>query len=343
MDVFAGDRQMREKVRVKGSLSIPPAGRILVDLPHGLGDQIMCFPLFVSLKKKFPSAEISVFTLNGGSASLLKKNPYISDVTTVPFTFSLIGLVRFFLTRYLGIRRFFRKRRFDCVIVVHRNLFRTILYKLLPVTSLVYNQENVHKTQECRNILDTLGIPLVCDYTLSLPGDDSFLAQSGLSPKGYILLDLYAQHIERDPRQWHGFDALIDILVREGFIVVTAGINWDHTKDPRVVDLVNDTSFDQLLALVKGAKLVVAHDSGIFHFSYSLKTPVIGLYGPVNPADRLPWDSGQKICALYNRQYCSPCIKNKVDIPCINPDRYACMRSITSDEVMAQIRVLLSD
>jgi ADP-heptose:LPS heptosyltransferase len=332
-----------DKVKVCGDISIPSDGKILVDLPQGLGDQIMCFPLFVSLKKVYPSIEITAFTLNGGSAELLKKNSRIHSVMTIPFVFSLSGLMSFFIHRYPEVRRFFIENCFSCVIVVHKNLFRTILYRLLPVRCLVYNLENIHKTRECANILDVLGVPLVCDYSLDTLGDESILEKNGLKKKGYILLDLYAQHLERDPRQWPGFGGLIDLLNNKGFTVAAVGINRAHSRDPRVVDFVNRTSFSELLGLIRNAKLVVAHDSGIFHFSYSLGTQVIGLYGPVDPKDRVPCGENKLVHTIYYRQNCSPCIKNRVDIECVNADRGACMNSITPDEVMAAIETILSN
>lgn len=332
---------MSAKMKVKGTPSIPAKGRVLIDLPQGLGDQIMCFPLIASLKAAYPGLEITVFTLNGGSGNLLKKNPFIHDFLSVPFVFTPAGVIGFFVKRYPVLRRFFKKKNFDCVIVVHRNLFRSVLYSLLPVRSLVYNLENVHKTQECANVLAVLNVPLICDYSLDTAGDEAVLAKAGLEKKGYVLLDLYAQHTDRDPRQWNGFGALIDLLTAEGYRVAGAGINRAHVKDPRIADLVNGTSFDELLALVRNAKLVVSHDSGMFHFSYSLGTPVVGLYGPVDPADRMPWNAALPVRAIYHRQSCSPCIRNKVDIPCANGGSYICMRSITPDEVMKEIRSIL--
>jgi lipopolysaccharide heptosyltransferase I len=46
---------------------------------------------------------------------------------------------------------------------------------------------------------------------------------------------------------------------------------------------------DQFMALLRRAKLVVAGDSGPLHLAVALGTPVVGLYGPTDPARNGPY------------------------------------------------------
>lgn len=48
----------------------------------------------------------------------------------------------------------------------------------------------------------------------------------------------------------------------------------------------------QLIALLRGASLVVAGDTGPLHLASALGTPVVGLYGPTDPARNGPFSAG---------------------------------------------------
>lgn len=55
------------------------------------------------------------------------------------------------------------------------------------------------------------------------------------------------------------------------------------------------TSLADLMALVQRAAIVVAGDTGPVHLAAAAGTPVVGLYGPTNPARNGPW-SPEDIC-----------------------------------------------
>jgi ADP-heptose:LPS heptosyltransferase len=58
-----------------------------------------------------------------------------------------------------------------------------------------------------------------------------------------------------------------------------------------VQSLVNRVKSDELVALVAGCDLLVSIDSGPVHLAGAVGTPVVGLFGAVNPRFRLPPDS----------------------------------------------------
>lgn len=49
--------------------------------------------------------------------------------------------------------------------------------------------------------------------------------------------------------------------------------------------------FLQLIPLLKRARLLVGGDSGPFHLACALRTPVVGIFGPTDPARNGPWGS----------------------------------------------------
>ncbi len=315
--------------------------KIIIDLPYGLGDQIMCFPIFESIKKYNSNINITVLTTNLSAIILLKKNKNIDNIKAFSFKYTIGGMVKFFVSDFWEIRRFYKKENFDLYIVIHQNILRTLLLKLLPYKFAIENKEHTHKTKEVENILNYLQIPVIYNYFINIESDNDYLKKQNVENKKNILIDFYAQHLNKDPRQWPFFLKLIDKLKIEGYNVITVGINPTHESIAGIIDLVNKTSFDELLQLIKNAKLVIAMDTGIFHFSYSLNTPVIGLFGPIDPIDRIPFDKKLIVKTIYKNNLCSPCIKNKVDIKCLKKNSpYACMKGITVNEVYNEIKKL---
>ncbi len=64
------------------------------------------------------------------------------------------------------------------------------------------------------------------------------------------------------------------------------------------------TSLVDLMALVQRAAIVVAGDTGPVHLAAAAGTPVVGLYGPTNPARNGPW-SPEDICvSRFDRCAC---------------------------------------
>ena len=142
---------MPKKVIIQGRVNLNGFSSVLVDLPQGLGDQIMCFPIFASLKSEYPEIHLTALTLNKGSQALLMMNDTIDDVKAIPFTFSRFGLIRFFLKDFTGVYSYFRRSKFDCVIVVHHNILRALIYRIVPKKSIIYNMENIHKLEKDNN------------------------------------------------------------------------------------------------------------------------------------------------------------------------------------------------
>lgn len=328
----------------KKNLNLSSAKKILVELPFGLGDKIMGFPLFTSLKKFNPKIEITVLSPNASSTTLLKLNPFIDTVLEYRLPkFKLRHLATFSLLSAIKLRREIKRKDFDFLIILHPNHFRTFLAHFLPVQTVIMNIENIHKSFEAKNVLDTLNIPFIADYSISLQENNDILAKYSFKKKSYILIDRYAQHLKNDPRQWPYFDEFIEKLKKRGLPVVLVGQNPKHKSRFDVIDLVNKTSFEELFYLIKDSLLTISMDTGLFHFSYALNTPVIALFGPVNPKDRAPLDNNLKVETLYNAKDCSPCITNKVNISCANiKNPYCCMNEITVEMLMEKLDKMLS-
>lgn len=66
-------------------------------------------------------------------------------------------------------------------------------------------------------------------------------------------------------------------------------------------NLVGETSLKDLLAILQGAKLVIAPDTGPAHMATTVDTPVIGLYAHSNPLRTGPYNSQDLVVSVYDK------------------------------------------
>lgn len=126
----------------------------------------------------------------------------------------------------------------------------------------------------------------------------------------------------------------------EGHVFLTG----NHSEAPAVAALVRaiDRSrahnvaglldLGQLGALVQGACLVIANNSGPVHIAAALGTPVVDLYALTNP-QHTPWMVESRV--LYRDVPCKYCYKS------ICPaGHHACLAQVSPDEVVAAARAI---
>jgi heptosyltransferase I len=81
------------------------------------------------------------------------------------------------------------------------------------------------------------------------------------------------------------------------------------------------TTLSDLIELLRAATLVVAGDTGPLHIAGAVRTPIVGIYGPTNPARNGPWDprdvtvSRFGVCVCHHKRRCRRPVACVVDIP----------------------------
>ena len=101
---------------------------------------------------------------------------------------------------------------------------------------------------------------------------------------------------------------------------------------PAAIDASNKTTLPQLVALLDGAALVVANDSGPMHIASALGRPLVTIFGPTNPVRTGP--HGRLDAVIRSEIACSPCYSRR----CAHT---SCMVELTPARVLAQARVAL--
>jgi ADP-heptose:LPS heptosyltransferase len=98
---------------------------------------------------------------------------------------------------------------------------------------------------------------------------------------------------------------------------------------------------EQIAALLKACDLLIAIDSGPIHIAGAVGTPVVGLFGAVDPEFRMPPDSpGKAVVGDVPCLYCN----HRIPIGhwkenCLNG--IACMEAITVDQVFSAVVEIL--
>ena len=91
-------------------------------------------------------------------------------------------------------------------------------------------------------------------------------------------------------------------------------------------------------ALLQQCATLVTNDTGPMHLAIAVKTPVVGLFGPIAASHRLPPGYGH-----IGLEHNAPCRAAR-QFGCVNErtsDQCACLRAITPDEVIEAARSLL--
>jgi lipopolysaccharide heptosyltransferase II len=95
--------------------------------------------------------------------------------------------------------------------------------------------------------------------------------------------------------------------------------------------LVGRMGLQELAAMLARAALMVSNDNGPMHMAAALRVPVIGLFGPSDPAVWGPWGDGHR--TFYKGLDCRACF---------HPDCFRgeqnCMKLIALDEVWEAVR-----
>jgi len=110
-----------------------------------------------------------------------------------------------------------------------------------------------------------------------------------------------------------------------------------------VQPLVNRVKPDELAALLASCQLLISVDSGPVHLAGAVGTPVVGLFGAVNPRFRLPPDSS--ISGLFSDV---PCLFCHHTTPCGHwqtgcPNEMRCMRELEVQPVFQAVKSVLSN
>jgi predicted lipopolysaccharide heptosyltransferase III len=339
-------------------MAVLAPGRILVVKLRYVGDVLLATPVLSRLREEFPKAHLAML-VNPGTEDVVRGHPALDDVLVVERG-NLAWQWRFV--------RDLRARRFDLVIDLTDSDRSAILSRLTgaPIR-LGYNSEGrwrgrfytriveadrfaMHQVRYHLAAMETLGLtgpPPV--PVLTIPSEARSAAVHLLRGVGIEdsrpLVCLHA-----GARWWfkswpaERFAALADLIQTEtsaqalflgGEQERSAGDKITEAMKSPFRSLIGRTDLPQLGAVLARAILMVSNDNGPMHMAAALRVPVIGLFGPSDPAVWGPWGEGHHV--FYKGLDCRACF---------HPDCFRgeqnCMRLITLEEVWEAVKQVLA-
>ncbi len=332
---------------------------ILIIKLGAIGDVVMALPLISAISASEPDAHIT-WVCGRIVEPILRLVPRINRIVTVDDNALLKG------NTIQRIREIFRLwlslagKEYDLTI----NAYRDKRYRLLtlPLKSRDYSDfMNTDRTgmiipgryhgYEFARLytgIDDSGIGDISYPELFLPAQSTVLQQFDLTSRYVVLAPGGASNFLNidDVRRWDitSYISLAKELLESGFQVILSGAKndlWisDYFTDLPVINLVAKTSLIDLLLLLRKSKFLVTHDTGILHLAKLTNTKTFGLFGPVNPLERV--GKSDNIDVIWGGEHlpCSPCYDGRKFAQCSNN---LCMKNILVEDVMNRVSASLN-
>lgn len=325
--------------------------RILIVKPSALGDIVHTLPILHLLRQRFADAKISWLVVPA-FASLLQGHRLLDQVLLFERrrfanlwrdASAAKGLASFAMS--------LRTEKFDLVIDL-QGLLRSgwigwqtrapvrvgFAYAREGATAFYTHVVNTptHEKHAVERYLDVAGAlgcgrgPVVFDFDVSDTSRSSVQQMLGEHRDYAVLLP----GTNWATKRWSAerFEQLIQPL-RERFGLTTVIAGGKDVQEMQrtwadALDLSGKTDLKQLVALIEGAKLVIANDSGPMHIAAALNRPLVTVFGPTNPVRTGPYQRMQSVARLDIA--CSPCYSRK----CLH---HSCMAWLTTEHLLSQI------
>ncbi len=321
--------------------SIDSYHRILIIKPGAMGDLLHLTPVLRGLKEQFPEAKVTVLVGSTASRELFRYNPNV-DGTIVYDRWNEHRTLRGLWT----LRQLLKQGRYDLVINFQRSNLKTWLLAsaAFPCRLLIYHKTRnrvIHAVEDHFKTVAPLRIPHdgpELEFYIGardMTWARSFLDDHGALGHTIVALNLGASNRIKcwSPRQFAG---VADRLADDGIRVLLIGGEMERDLADELqallrrpcLDLVGALSIGQLGAILASCHLLVSGDTGPLHLATAVKTPVVALFGAIDPERTGPVGDGHRVLR-HTEVACVPCNDRK----CRNAVYLECMEKITVDEV----------
>lgn len=321
--------------------------KILIIKIGAIGDIIMSLSMLKYLRDISP--EMKIYWVCGESVGSLIK--FIDDkVIIIPVSekklFNKNKLIS--ILELLKLQSRIALRKFDKIIIGYKD-FRYKLLTLLCITK----EKAIFSSKEylpVNGISHYIGYQKLAgnksQHSFSFPypvfNIEQVKMKYSLTNIPYIVLAPGgAKNYLRDDslRRWPitNYKGLILELNKLDYEVIIIGSSSDQWVEEQLngcnfKSYIGKLSLLETLELCSASEIVITHDSGPFHISILSGAPTLGLFGPVNPSERVP-PFNHKVYTLWGGKNlsCRPCYDGKNFAPCTNN---FCMQDITIDLVL---------
>ena len=356
------------------------ARRILVICTRQIGDVLLTTPLIAAARKRWPDAEVDVLGF-AGTLGILAGNPDVHAFVEVPpgsGWLDSLGLIRrlwrhydlAFIAQYSD-----RAHLYGAVAARHRSGLvlsdrRDSWWKrALLDHAVTVDHDQTHAVLEKLRLVAPWSPPPEAIRVVPPPGaplPDAL--QRRLTARHVVVHVPTLVRYKQWPIAHHV--TLVRALAEEGVQVLLSGGPSDADRartaevlagvgeaahDDRVLDIAGTLDMRQLATLLRGAALYIGPDTSITHLAAALETPVVAIYGPIDPRLWGPWPQGHgpaqpyveralaqrvgRTVLLQGDQPCVPCSRAGCDRH--NDSRSECLETLSPQRVLAEARRIL--
>ena len=306
--------------------------RILVVCTRQIGDVLLTTPLIDAAKQRWPAAQVDVLGF-AGTLGMLRGNPQIGELIEVPAGSGWMqswGLIRRLWHRYdlaliaqysdrahlygaIAARRrsglvlkrrstnWWKRLLLDHAVVVDENQTHAVIEKLRLLSPWAGAPRAVRVQAPPRRPLPdeiaralhdryvVLHVPTLVRYKLWPIRHQVALVRALLDAGWQVVLSGGPSAADRA--------RTAEVAAGVGAAEVAAGIGG--ADDGRLLDVAGRLDLNQMVALLRGAALYIGPDTSITHLAAACDTPVVALFGPIDPRLWGPWPQGHALDQPY--------------------------------------------
>ena len=333
--------------------------KILVVRYRFIGDTILTLPFLKNLRLANPNAQIDMLVAPK-SGEIIENCPYVDNFiyfdTTKKHKYENGTEPKKNFWYYV---KLLRKNKYDKAYVLKRSLSSAILVFLSGIKERIgFNTEGrgflltkkvpydtkKHESQCFLDVLRSEGYN-ISDESFENGVDSKAVEKVEQIIKDYKVADLKKVIVHatatNQGKLWpiENFAEITRFLINEKNVqVFFVGTDFDSETYEKMLDIIKENlirqpinlcgklNLQECLAFTSQMDLLIGNDSGNLHIASSVKTPVIGLYGPM-PFEK--WYAlGDNNVLLKSDLHCVPCgLRGKCAI------NYECMKKISVDAV----------
>ncbi len=336
------------------------AKRILIFNVNWLGDVLFSTAAIRNIRRNFPHGFIACI-IPGRCYPVLKGNPHLDEI----IIFDEKDRHKSFLAQ-LNFVRLLKSKKFDTVFLLHRSFSRALICRLAGIPQrigyhtkkraflltkkiLAPQKDTLHRIDYYLNLIEKAGLKVEDRYPEFFINDDDlkfvndFLDKQAAAGGNFLVaINPGGNWIpKRWPREYWAI--LSDKLIKQfGAKIIITGSHQDISLALRIKELMKEKpiiacgvfNLKQLGALVRLADLFITADTGPLHVANASNAKnIIALFGPTSVQITGPFPQ-KNVVILSKSVGCK--------IPCyaVKCKDNRCMKAITPDEVLEQVKLL---
>ena len=341
--------------------------KILVMRYRFIGDTLLTVPFLRNLRYAYPDSQIDML-VSSGSGEIIENCPYVNNFiffdTTKKFKYETGEKKSFF-----GYAKLLKKEKYDKIYVLKRSFSSAILaflagakerigfdteHRGFLLTKKVPYNVNKHEIECFLDVLRADNINVQDTYLEAFIDEDAkkvvenIFEDRGITNFKKVVVHATASTPKKELKKEIWAEIIEHLANNKQAQVIFMGTEKDSDKYEEILKLIESDlkikpinfcgrfNLQESLAAIEASDLMVGTDSGNLHMAASVKTRVIGIYGPMNEKKwgAYPCKSGTNILLTADVN-CRPCaLKTK----CKN--NYACL-NIDAEKIKNEIDKIL--